>query len=255
VISAHPQKPDPNKNWLFTAGFQVSRIDNFDHLTRSICSRVWSPIVWQNGHRAQIDFLSCEYAVLDFDDGHMPIEHAKLIFATYWHIIGTTKSHQKEKSGKICDRFRVVLRWEAAISNLDLYRYNIKYLARSYRSDEACTDGARCYMPCSEIVSKNHDGRFLYVRTPKSRPQKTCSVSTSERRPLSEFVLAVSRYGPTAGKRNVECFRAACECCRKGYGVSDTRHLVFNSVPSDCDFTDREKDTIIKNAFKLARKT
>ena len=46
---------------------------------------------------------------LDFDDG-FTIEQAKEVFKDYQYIIYTTKSHQQEKKGLTCDRFRVILR-------------------------------------------------------------------------------------------------------------------------------------------------
>jgi hypothetical protein len=45
---------------------------------------------------------------LDFDDG-MTIEQAKKKFEKIQCLIITTRSHQKDKSGKKCDRFRVII--------------------------------------------------------------------------------------------------------------------------------------------------
>lgn len=46
--------------------------------------------------------------ILDVDDG-LTIEDAKIKFKEYRYLIATTKSHQKDKKGKICDRFRIIL--------------------------------------------------------------------------------------------------------------------------------------------------
>lgn len=45
---------------------------------------------------------------LDFDDG-FSIEQAKQLFKKNTYIIYTTKTHQKEKKGLTCDRFRIIL--------------------------------------------------------------------------------------------------------------------------------------------------
>lgn len=47
--------------------------------------------------------------ILDIDDS-LSIEEAKSIFKPYKYFLYTTKSHQKEKKGVVCDRFRVILR-------------------------------------------------------------------------------------------------------------------------------------------------
>lgn len=46
--------------------------------------------------------------VLDIDDG-LSVNEAKKMFADYKYLIYTTKSHQVDKKGKICDRFRIIL--------------------------------------------------------------------------------------------------------------------------------------------------
>ena len=45
---------------------------------------------------------------LDFDDG-ATIEEARDWFKEYTYLLYTTKSHQQEKKGIVCDRFRLVL--------------------------------------------------------------------------------------------------------------------------------------------------
>ena len=49
--------------------------------------------------------------ILDIDD-NISIDEAKYIFQDYKYFICTTKSHQIEKQGKVCDRFRVILQSE-----------------------------------------------------------------------------------------------------------------------------------------------
>lgn len=46
--------------------------------------------------------------IFDIDDG-MSIDEAKYKFRKFTYLIVTTKSHQKNKKGKVCDRFRVIL--------------------------------------------------------------------------------------------------------------------------------------------------
>ena len=64
---------------------------------------------FKNGYRKRENYLNyCDLIILDIDDG-MSIKDAKDLFCAYDYIIATTKSHQKDKHGIICDRFRVIL--------------------------------------------------------------------------------------------------------------------------------------------------
>lgn len=46
--------------------------------------------------------------ILDVDDG-LSIKEAESLFQRFNYLLATTKSHQKDKGGKICDRFRLIL--------------------------------------------------------------------------------------------------------------------------------------------------
>lgn len=46
--------------------------------------------------------------ILDIDDG-LSISEAMKIFRDFKYLICTTKSHQKDKKGIVCDRFRIIL--------------------------------------------------------------------------------------------------------------------------------------------------
>ena len=51
-----------------------------------------------------------EYSIVAFDiDDGTTLKDAFRIFSDFTYVIYTTKSHQKEKNGEICDRFRIVL--------------------------------------------------------------------------------------------------------------------------------------------------
>ena len=68
--------------------------------------------------------------ILDIDD-NLSIEDAKYIFKNYKTFICTTKSHQKDKHGKVCDRFRVILQ-SNDIPRGDVYFDFIKELEALY---------------------------------------------------------------------------------------------------------------------------
>ena len=61
------------------------------------------------GHRKADHFIEGQNLIsFDIDEG-MTITEAQEILKEYKYLIYTTKSHQKEKNGTVCDRFRILL--------------------------------------------------------------------------------------------------------------------------------------------------
>lgn len=72
--------------------------------------RQYSPFVYQDGTKKSENWNNDKQniLVLDIDDG-LSINEARLTFKEYKYFICTTKSHQVEKKGIKCDRFRIFL--------------------------------------------------------------------------------------------------------------------------------------------------
>lgn len=72
--------------------------------------RQYSPFEFANNTKKSENWFNDNQNLicLDVDDG-MTIKEAKREFAEYKYLIATTKSHQIEKKGLTCDRFRVIL--------------------------------------------------------------------------------------------------------------------------------------------------
>lgn len=60
--------------------------------------------------------------ILDIDDG-LTIEEAKIKFSKYKYFLCTTKSHQVEKKGLKCDRFRIILKAKNVPHNDSYFDY------------------------------------------------------------------------------------------------------------------------------------
>lgn len=84
----------------------------FNDLHKMVSSdyRQYSPFVFVAKTKKSENWnnINQDLIILDIDDG-LTIEQAKQEFKDYKHLICTTKSHQKEKKGLTCDRFRVIL--------------------------------------------------------------------------------------------------------------------------------------------------
>jgi hypothetical protein len=70
----------------------------------------YSPYSWKNGVKKskQFDNSRQNILTLDIDDG-LSISDIQGMFSRYKYLLATTKSHQQEKKGIICDRFRLIL--------------------------------------------------------------------------------------------------------------------------------------------------
>ncbi len=89
--------------------------------------------------------------MLDFDEG-VTLDTAKLIFEDYTYLIATTKSHQKDKKGKVEDRFRVILPMKDKLE-LSAEEYSRFYRALlddlPIQADKATSDISRFFYSAS----------------------------------------------------------------------------------------------------------
>lgn len=155
--------------------WRTVNIDDLNRIAKGICRFPWSPVVWRDGYRKKVNFLCADLLVLDFDDGEMTLAEAvENYFCDYVHIIGTTKSHQVEKSDKPpCDRFRVVIPFEKRIRDLYTYEHQLRAARRNYPIDGGCKDGGRYFAQCKEIVSVNTEGEVWNIVAPPPKRKST----------------------------------------------------------------------------------
>jgi hypothetical protein len=96
--------------------------------------------------------------IIDIDEG-LTIDDAKGLFKDYTYLISTTKSHQKDKHGVVCDRFRLILptiskfHLEPKIYS-DTYM-NVLNAVGIYEADSKCRNSSRWYYG-------NPDGEYWY---------------------------------------------------------------------------------------------
>jgi hypothetical protein len=156
MISFHMAK-DPSAR-VYRDGFKAADTNELARIARCVAEYTWSPCIWREGIRRQDKFSRADWAVLDFDNGEMTLAQACQGFCDMIHIIGTTKSHQVQKGGISCDRFRVLLKFSNPIVNIRDYRYTMSKLIAKYPADPAPKDGARFFFPCKEIVQSAAEG-------------------------------------------------------------------------------------------------
>jgi len=103
-----------SENMFMTAKpLYKNKVIEFNKLHRMVSSdyRQYSSFAFENNTKKSENWNNEKQniLILDIDDG-MSIIEAKNLFKEYEYFICTTKSHQQEKKGKVCDRYRVILR-------------------------------------------------------------------------------------------------------------------------------------------------
>jgi hypothetical protein len=231
MISYHPLQNGTSSD--YAQGFKVADVDDMPRLARGIVGFVWSPIVWANGRRRQEHFLRADLCVLDFDSPEMTLAEALRTFCDCAHIIGTTRNHQKEKHGIVCDRFRVALRFAHPITDLRSYLYSLRSVVARYPADPAPKDGARFFFPCHKIVSIEPEGYVENVVTPPpiavERRRRRLQVHRYER--WGHMPPSVERFLKTgelvARGRNHSAYYAARTLAELGEDPDTVRAMVL----------------------------
>lgn len=204
--------------------------DSLTDLSKCMTWRPWSPIKWKDGRRCKDNFLVAYYMGLDFDEG-LSLMEAKDIFQDSIHIIGTTKSHQKEKGGVVADRFRVVLRFDEPIYDADLFKYQIERAVKLYGCDNAAKDAGRPFWPCKEIISINPDG---YTQEIHEKPQpnpiwERVNRINREKKKLPNYCWQTFNLSWPMGKRNDRLNHSFYFMFNVGFTKEEAMELFLNS--------------------------
>ena len=142
-----------------TKDFKAQRVD-FKKLKDLVKSDYnYSMSLFKDGYRNKENYVSGGNVIaLDIDDG-LSLKEAKILFEPYKHIIATTKSHQKDKNGKVCDRFRVLLKTQEITLNAEDFAEMMKEIYREFPFvDKQCSDPSRFYFPAKNSKVYSTDG-------------------------------------------------------------------------------------------------
>ena len=123
--------------------------------------------------------------IIDIDND-LTLEDAKNLFSGMTYLIATTRTHQKEKKGIICDRFRIILptmstfHLSPAVYS-DMYMNVINSLGIE-EADTQCRNASRWYYGNPNGEYWYNEGELLDIRTfiPDSSEHKEASSSVNK---------------------------------------------------------------------------
>jgi len=120
----------------------------------------FSPYKFRNGVKNKHNCIreKQDVIILDIDDG-LPISEFQKMFKKYKYILGTTKSHQTEKKGIVCDRYRVIIPAINIPEDDDVYFRTIELLAPF--SDEQVLTLSCAFLGNDNAIIIRSDGKLI----------------------------------------------------------------------------------------------
>lgn len=225
-----------------------------------IVENVWSPIVWKDGKRKRANFICAKYLALDFDDGTWTLEDAKAWIKkhNYAAIIGTSKSHQKEKvkaSGKTdpaVDRYRIVIPFEKAITDRELYEYQMVLATTETPCDPSCKDAARFFYPCKEIYLATPGLHYPVTPFGDDHEAEEKRIERAQRKvkdyeytgTLPVWVSKAFLFGAPIGERHKMIFRLGSQLSLAGWTVDRIVETIMSSPLAHTDNADEIRRTV-----------
>ncbi len=167
----------------------------------------WCPAVFSDGYRHKESFAQEDLLTYDVDDG-LAVDEAvrRCKGAGVEATILLSRNHQKEKRGKVEDRFRVILPLERQISSVAEHAATWKHWAKELFSDEAgkllvdtkAKDPARFFNASPVVYWGSDGGAALRVIDAKAEPAKPVDRDAAEARlaawPKSERLRKAEKH-------------------------------------------------------------
>lgn len=212
-------------------------------LSTIISNRNWSPATFTEPKRLIKNLRSIGLLVLDIDEG-CGLDAAKELFKDYVSIIATSRSHQKEKNGIVCDRFRVILFLDGEITNDKDFKATWETAYKRWPFiDKACKDSSRFFYPSPQIISVNESGRLYPTSIASSSSSQSIDHSrrptpgAKEHGDLWKSTYQFLVEGAPAGKRHTALVSAVGNMREQGYSEPECIDRIQEMINAGGDWT------------------
>jgi len=241
-------------------GFKAHRVtlERVADMVRS--AGQYSAVEFRGGYRDAAHAIPySELIILDYDDG-VTLVDAVDMFRQYIGIVATTRSHQKDKNGVVCDRFRVILpTLKPVMLEVEEFRKMMKEVIHNYGTDKACSNMSRMYYgnPEAEVFFLSGYQLFDWMPFYQSALDKERQRQQQYRKPiqqpsgdreaaqLDKAVQTFMQRNFVPGARNPVLFRVARWLRDEQVDDVAGRVAALNSL-SGCPLPDDEVNKIIE---------
>lgn len=241
------------------------KLSSFEELIGIVTTYHWAPGQFIAGetktgkashYKAEQFFKSTDLIGIDIDEG-LTLDEGIKIFGGFKCIIGTTKSHQKQKGERHpCDRFRVIIKLRVPINkeNIEDYASTYAYLNKMAdgKLDTSCKNPARYFNACERIIHVNQDGLELQpVEAVKieHRQQSSLAITSNTRGHISYKTKDFLEKGAKEGERNVRLYLAAKDLQQQLYPPTEIYDLLEKAIGKyDDAYTRTTIDSALKDA-------
>lgn len=240
------KKFDGYDSYKYRANFE--RLTNMNLLQEKILNSAWSPIIWKNNYAKTDNFEASHFLALDFDTpGDETMDEINHSLQDHKRIIATTKSHNIEKNGIICDRFRLIIPFTRPITDYKTYKYTYqRALDRFPWADKSCTDGARFFFPSKQIVYIDRESEYKWdVVEPAIDPELDQFVKLPPSGKIPGWCLKFINDGVVGPSRNMKVYGVCYELFYQGFSEADVRRIVLRAK---IDWVGVNLEAIIKSA-------
>lgn len=240
TISLITPKNIPFETAIFAINTVKKSYTSIDLLATAICDFYWSPILFATDVISSKNFVSTDLLVYDFDDS-LSLNDAIKKYSPYKHIIGVTRNHQKPKNNKPpCDKFRVILFLKQEIKDIETYKrvYEASLHDFAAQADSQCSDAARKYAPCREIVSKNLDGELVDADSFKTVSAPLPKAKTTHARLKAAISPATLKFLKNPPDRGMglwhKNFLKACSDLKNSNYTQDEATQILEEAAKNC---------------------
>ncbi len=170
---------------------------------------------FKNNHRLDENYEGEEdVLILDIDEA-VTLDQAKILFSKYTNFIITSKSHQIEKNGIICDRYRVFIKLESTLQDAELRVELVNNIFTNFPFvDKKCKNPSRFYFASPEdakvFYNEGKDMPIIYSKIHSIEPEEQKEEKETIEKTRGVYILQelegiyVNEYGETLEDDYVE---------------------------------------------------
>jgi hypothetical protein len=198
-------------------------------------TRSWAPASFKSDRRLNVEFEGTDLLVLDIDEG-LKLPEAIQQFSPYKCLILASKNHQKEKNGRVEDRFRVIIWLTRRCDKAADFKATWKAAQGQWPViDRQASDPARFYYASPETLFKNEAGLTFDVveglevtELDRALEPEPATLKGNLWKSTLEFLLR----GAPAGHRHGALVKATMNMREQGYAKEEVTAALRKMIRS-----------------------